>query len=354
MPETHPAQIVLLGHPIGHSRSPGMQQAALDALGIPARYDLWDIPPEALADHIGALRGPGMLGANVTIPHKTAVVPLLDEIVPEAQRLAGAVNTITREQQHGGVWLVGHNTDIAGLLRVLDEHRAWDGARRMLVLGAGGAAQSALGVGMLRNVEVWVAARRREAARMALLALWQRQQAAPLPLTIGTPPEQVQNTAAPLSLSSQLPAEWERRAIELSPSEPSQLASAERGSEALRDALSHTDILVNATPAGTNDPQRSALPLDLVRDLPQSAFVLDMIYSPVETALVRAAQATGRRATGGLSMLLYQGAAAFTLWTQRPAPLDAMRSALGLREVSHYDTDAKRASRQVSTEPTGA
>src|SRR5436309_2742712 len=89
----------LIGHPIGHSRSPVMQQAAFDALGLPTRYEPWDTPDvTALTERVAALRQPGMLGANVTIPWKVAVAPLLDALDDGARRLAGAVNTITREE----------------------------------------------------------------------------------------------------------------------------------------------------------------------------------------------------------------------------------------------------------------
>lgn len=290
----------LIGHPIGHSRSPAMQQAAFDALGIPARYELWDTPPKKLADRVAALRAPEMLGANVTIPHKSAVVPLLDDVAPETSRHVGVVNTIVREETPRGVRLVGHNTDFLGLCRVLREHAAWEGGRRMLVLGAGGAAQAALGVAALEGADVWVAARHPKAARAALAALWQRERG-------GTS-------------DASLPAEWQARALDLN------------DEEALAQVILETNVLVNATPVGTNAPEAIPLPARLLRLLPATAFVLDMVYSPPETALVRAARSAGRRATGGLAMLLYQGAEAFTLWTHHEAPLNAMRTALEARE----------------------
>ncbi|HEY7833651.1 MAG TPA: hypothetical protein VIG30_08790, partial [Ktedonobacterales bacterium] len=100
---TSVARVGLIGHPVAHSRSPALQQAALDACGIAARYELWDTPPEALAARVAALRAPGVLGANVTVPHKLAVMPLLDALAPSAARLAGAVNTIVVERGVGGM-----------------------------------------------------------------------------------------------------------------------------------------------------------------------------------------------------------------------------------------------------------
>lgn len=298
MAKPHVRYGVLIGHPVVHSRSPAMQQAAFDAAGIEARYEVWDTSPKKLADRIAALRRPEMLGANVTIPHKTAVMPLLDSVVPEALRHAGAVNTIVRQETPAGVRLVGHNTDVTALRRVLAEHDAWTGGRRMLVLGAGGAAQAALGVARMEGAEVWVAARRVDAARAALDALWRR--------------EHSEAREAPC------PDEWLAHGLDLA------------DEDALAPALAQTNVLVNATPVGTRDAEAIPLPAALLRQLPASAFVLDMVYNPPETLLVRTARSAGRRATGGLTMLLYQGAEAFTLWTHHDAPLRVMRAALGL------------------------
>jgi shikimate dehydrogenase len=301
LPMTAPVLAGLIGYPTGHSLSPRMQQAAFDALGIPARYELWETPPEALADRIAALRAPGILGANVTIPHKTAVLPLLDTIDPDALRHAGAVNTIVREQTPTGVRLAGHNTDVAALRRVLHEHGDSAPGRRMLVLGAGGAAQAALGAALLEGLEPWVAARRLPSAREALDALWRR-------------------TRLEQPADRPCPSAWLDRALTLD--------DADR----LYNVVATTQVLINATPVGTRDPDASLLPANLLAQLPPGAFVFDMVYNPPATALVRAARARGLAASGGLPMLLYQGAAAFTLWTGRPAPLDVMRAALMAEE----------------------
>ena len=298
---TAPLLAGLIGYPTGHSLSPRIQQAAFDALGIPAHYVLWETPPDSLAERIAALRAPGILGANVTIPYKTAVLPLLDTIDPDALRHAGAVNTFVREQTPTGVRLVGHNTDVAALRRVLREHGAGAPGRRLLVLGAGGAAQAALGVALLEGMEPWVAARRLASARDALHTLWRR-----------TRPEQPADRPCP-------PA-WLDRALTLD--DTSTLAAT----------LAGMQVLINATPVGTRDPDASPLPAGMLAQLPPGAFVFDMIYNPPATALVRAARARGLEASGGLPMLLHQGAAAFTLWTGRPAPLDVMRAALGMEE----------------------
>lgn len=285
----------LIGFPVGHSLSPRMQQAAFDALGIPARYVLWETPPAELAARVAALREPEILGANVTIPHKTAVLSLLDEVA-EGARLVGAVNTILRVEAANGVRLVGHNTDVPGLRRALAEvsagtppagppstgEREERARRRVLVLGAGGAARAALAVAHMEGAAVRVAARRLAAARALL-------------------------DTGPASGADAL-----------------NLADAAR----LAETLAETDVLVNATPAGMGDPDAAPFPLDLLARLPAYAVVVDLVYAPPETALVRAARARGLWACGGLPMLLYQGAEAFTLWTGQPAPVEAMRAAI--------------------------
>jgi shikimate dehydrogenase len=269
-----------------------MQQAAFDALGLPARYELWDTPDEkGLAERVAALRQPDMLGANVTIPWKEAVAPLLDDLDKSARRIAGAVNTIIRTETEQGVRLTGHNTDARALDRTLDELGAWVNARRMLILGAGGAAQAALGIAFMRGVEPWLVARRVEAAWEAL---------------------------ANLATRLLVPEHWRDHVLA-----PDDL-------RALRVALTESQILINTTPVGVGDTEASPLPLDLLAALPSDAAVLDLIYAPPETAFVRAARARGLRAEGGLPMLLYQGALAFTLWTGQPAPVDVMRRALAI------------------------
>lgn len=268
----------VIGHPVGHSRSPAMQQAALDALGIEAVYELWDTPADQLAARVAELRRPEYLGANVTIPHKLAVMALLDEIAPEA-RATGAANTIVRSETADGVRLAGHNTDVAGLERALAESTDAADVRHVLVLGAGGAARAALAVARRWNAMACVAARDAAKARMTLRGI----------------------------------------------------AIADLGDrDELAAALSTADLLINATPAGMASQDETPLAPELLAALPGDAFVFDMIYEPPETALVRAARARGLRASGGLPMLLYQGAAAFTLWTGHEAPIAVMRAALGI------------------------
>src|SRR5207244_12677265 len=133
-------RFALIGHPVSPSLSVAMQQAAFDALGFDATYELWDRPPIELPDAVAELRGDDFLGANLTIPHKERVVPLVDRLTEEAHA-TGAVNTLTRE----GKRLVGHNTDVVGFRTGLDR---LVGKQKMpkqaVVLGAGGGARAVI------------------------------------------------------------------------------------------------------------------------------------------------------------------------------------------------------------------
>ncbi len=278
----------LIGQPLAHSWSPAMQNAAFVAAGISAQYTLWETEPAHLAVRIASLRAPDVLGANVTIPYKAAVVPLLDAITTGARETGGAVNTIAREETASGIRLIGHNTDVPALQRVLREQQAWSsgsGEKRLLVLGAGGAARAAISVALREGADPWIAARNPTVGQSVLATVQQHR----------------------------MP---DNNVIDL------------LDTEALGVALAKTQVLVNATPIGTRDPTAAPIPLALLGQLPQGAVVCDMVYNPPETALVRAARAYGLRACGGMLMLLYQGAEAFSLWTGRPAPLAAMRAAL--------------------------
>ncbi|HEX9035487.1 MAG TPA: shikimate dehydrogenase [Ktedonobacterales bacterium] len=307
MPKNIARRVGLIGYPVGHSRSPAIQQAAFDALGINARYELWETQPHDLRKRVDSLRQPEYLGANVTIPFKVDALPYLDSLANSARRLTGAVNTIVRDDTPQGVRLTGHNTDVTALLRVLDEQEVWTAGMRALILGAGGAARAALGAALLREARPWVAARKRNQARAALEALYSRQHdfiASPAPPDVSGAQSHVSSHDA------------KRQTLAID------------DLDALGETLAETNLLINATPVGTRDPLAAPLPIELLRHMPRNAFVMDMVYNPPETALVRAAHAAGLRAIGGFSMLLYQGAESFTLWTGAEAPLGVMRAAL--------------------------
>lgn len=280
MPER---RLALLGHPVGHSLSPLMQEAALRAAGLKWTYDLLDVPPAALPGRLRAIRDdPGWAGCNLTIPHKEAALALLDDVDEEA-RAIGAVNTVVR----AGSRLKGYNTDAPGFLRDLEEHGIGaDSLRgaRALVLGAGGAARAVAFALAGRGVRLVIA--NRTAARAVTLAR-------DLDERFG------QGTAACVALAD----------------------------PQIVTTLDNFDLVVNATSAGMvpND-HLDPLPAGC-RPRPGQVFY-DLVYRPPSTPFLRRAAAAGARTIGGLGMLLHQGAAAFELWTGREAPLAVMREAL--------------------------
>ncbi len=269
-------RVVLIGHPVAHSLSGAMQQAAFDALKIDARYELLDRPPIQLADAIADVRGSEFLGANVTIPHKERVVPMMDRLTEEAQA-TGAVNTVTRE----GKRLVGHNTDVPGFEVALDKLVGRQKMpRHAVVLGAGGGARAVV-FGLIREGFQRVVVFNRHLHRAEGLVRHFARSAAHMELR-----------AMP----------WHDSIIE--------------------SELAKTKILVNATSIGL-DGDESPVPAEaIVGDL----LVLDLIYN--RTKLLRDAEAAGCVVQDGETMLLHQGAAAFTLWTGQAAPLDIMADAL--------------------------
>lgn len=262
------ARLALLAHPAGHSVSPAMQQAALDALGLQATYEAVDVAPAALAEAVAALRSAPWWGANVSVPHKEAVVPLLDELRPNARRL-GAVNTIVRE----GDRIVGDNTDLAGFARALDALGAFGAGTSAVVLGAGGAARAV--VAALRDRGATVLVANRSVARAEALVA-----------ELGAGGASV---VAPVALAA---------------------------------AVRAADLLVQTTTVGmAGGPAGSPLPEGV---LPSAGAVVDLVYRPARTPLLRAAAAAGLAVQNGLPMLVWQGAAAFEAWTGRSAPADAM------------------------------
>jgi shikimate dehydrogenase len=287
-------RVVLIGHPVAHSLSGAMHEAAFDALGIDARYELWDRPPIQLAPAIDELRSSQFLGANVTIPHKERVVPLVDRLTEEAQA-TGAVNTLTRE----GKRLVGHNTDVTGFKVALDDLVGRQKMpRHAVVLGAGGGARavvhSLITEGFLRIVVFNRHLHRAEG----------------LVRHFGRSASHMELRAMP----------WHESIIEAE--------------------LAKTKLLVNATSIGLADEDESPVQAEAI---PGDLLVLDLIYS--RTRLLRDAEAAGCQVANGEQMLLHQGAAAFTLWTGQAAPLDVMQAALSQARAGGV--------RSAEGEPTG-
>ncbi|MEX2541197.1 MAG: shikimate dehydrogenase [Trueperaceae bacterium] len=269
-------RVELFAYPAWHSLSPAMQNAAFERLRIGARYLTREVPPGELPAAVAGLRDPEVLGANVTLPHKESVLPLLDAVSAEA-RGVGAVNTIVNR---GGA-LEGHNTDVSGFMRSLADLKFDVNERKVVVLGAGGAGRAvAYALLMSGSGEVLVHNRGKERA--------------------------------------------ERLAVDFSHlGEIRAVASDE-----LETAARACDLLINATSVGL---LREGMSFDETPlpagQLPAAGAVIDLVYRPARTRLLRDAEAAGLVAQNGLPMLVYQGAEAFSLWTGHDAPAEVMLAA---------------------------
>jgi shikimate dehydrogenase len=271
-------RIGLIGQGLKHSLSAAMQQAALDHCTLDARYELWDTQPEEVEQRVASLRDEGCLGANVTVPHKQAVIPFLDDLDPVAAR-AGAVNTIVRREGQ----LAGHNTDVVGFARALTGAGFDVRGVRAAVLGAGGG------------------------ARAVTLAL-------------------IEGGASVISLSDAIPERAEALTSDLRglTSPGTTITWARWGDAAFQRSVRECGLLVNCTPVGMRfgpAEGRSPVAAELI---PAGCLAFDLVYNPEETPFLQAARSRGAHTAGGLAMLVYQGAASFRLWTSREAPVEVM------------------------------
>lgn len=270
-------RLAVIGCPIKHSVSPPMHRAALDACGIDATYQPLEVAPDHLPAFVATLRSDGWIGVNLTVPHKEAVIPLLDLLSPESEAI-GAVNTIQVREGR----LVGYNTDAGGFLRSLREDGRFEPfGQDVVLLGAGGAARAVVwALARAGTGRIWVFNRHRErSVRLAEAARW-----------------------------------WNPR---------TEVAAADWDQDDLESKLQTSALLVNATSVGLKESD-TPLPVALI---PSGILVMDLIYNPRPTRLLRDAAVRGARTLDGLSMLVHQGAEAFELWFGKPPPLDAMRVA---------------------------
>ena len=304
-----PKRVVLIGHPVAQSLSGALQQAAFDELGIDAVYEPVDRPLMDLPDTITGLRGEEFLGANITVPYKERVVPMVDRLTEEAQQ-TGAVDTITRE----GPRLVGHNTDVTGFRAALD---ALVGRQKMpraaVVLGAGGGARAAVYSLITGGFQRVIVFNRHLHRAESLIRHFGR-------------------SASHMELRA-MP--WHESVLEAE--------------------LAKTKLVVNAS-AVSSAAVESPVPAELlVPDL----LVLDLMYMPRETRLLREARAAGASAVAnGDLMLLHQTAAAFQLWTGRQVPLeilqrqlDAARSAEGTAGTARGEPETGEAEASPPEQP---
>jgi len=274
----------IFGYPVEHSFSPAMHNAAFSALDMDFVYVPFPVEPASLPVAVEAVKSLGMAGVNVTIPHKQAVLPLLDEITGEA-RLAGAVNTIINNSGR----LVGDNTDGKGFLRALKEKAGFTPAgKTALVLGAGGAARAVVVQLALAGAEKIFLSNRSKKRADALAGLLAAK--ANLDVEVLPWPDGKEKTG-------------------------------------LAEAMQSADLVVQATPVGMYPNDGSTIPLPYAMFRPGQV-ACDLVYNPVETLFLKGARQAGATAVDGLGMLLYQGALAFELWTGSAAPLEVMRKAL--------------------------
>jgi len=266
-------RVGVIGDPVAHSLSPIFQQPAFDDLGIDARYERWHTPADQLPERIKSLRNPDAIGANITVPHKTAVMPLVDTISDLGQRI-GAINTIINRDGQ----LHGDNTDVIGFQRSLLECRPAAERDHVLVLGAGGASRAIIAALADLGVASLTICNRTPARAEALLTDLQIPGATVLPWT-----------------------DWD-----------------------LMTAIRDHSVIVNATSIGWNDEQRVLDPA-LLDAFARTGLIVDLTYR--DTPLLRDAAAAGIATLDGLPMLVYQGARSFELWTGQHAPVARMMAA---------------------------
>jgi shikimate dehydrogenase len=296
----------LIGDPVDHSRSPAMHNAAFAHLGLDARYELWSTPAAALAERITSLRDSAVLGANVTLPHKTAVIPFLDALEDEALQI-GAVNTIYKHTQQSAHHashrqtsfpdlpenaLIGANTDAPALLEDLREAGGFEPeGQPVVLLGASGAARAAAYALVNAGVAQLVVANRTLERAEELLA-------------------------------DVLIATTDELGFHIRGGPPARLIALALDDPDLKSYIAESRLLINATSLGwhAGETPLSDPPLG------PGMLVYDMVYQP--TWLLHEATARGARTLDGLGMLVRQGALAFSRWTGCVAPIDVMRASL--------------------------
>jgi len=284
-----PIRLGVLGDPVAHSLSPQMQNAALRAFEIKMQYARFHIRPHELRSALRFFRELDFVGINVTVPHKIAGLTQID-VADESASGCGSVNTVRLHDKK----LVGSNTDAEGFSRAIRSEFSIDlRDLRVMILGAaGGTGRAIAWQCALENCERLVLVNRTLVKTNGIV-----ERLRPFfvePRVLG-----------PVARLEAVP--WDETAI--------------------RAQLADIDLVVNATPLGMNASEPAPIPARL---LAPHHIVFDCVYRPTRTALLRAADEAGARGANGLSMLLHQGALSFSIWFNREAPIEAMRSAIAL------------------------
>jgi len=271
----------IFGHPVKHSFSPLMHNAAFQKLNLNCVYMAFDILPENLSAAVTSIRQLNIKGINVTIPHKQDIMNCLDEISDEA-KYTGAVNTVKNKDGK----LFGHNTDVGGFLKDIEIElgiRNYNDLSACLI-GAGGAARAVLsGLCMSGTKKIFIINRT-------------------------------------ISKASELANYFSKRFNNIE----FKTVGLKDNSE-IKKCLENSNLLINSSSAGMKGHDPLNVP---VGSLPKSSYVYDLVYNPKETELVKQAKSLGHRSASGLGMLLYQGAESFEYWTNKKAPIDVMKKAL--------------------------
>lgn len=271
--------VALIGYPLTHSISPLFQQASFDYYQLDICYESWEIELSQLETAVNRLRQSSILGSNVTIPYKEAVLPLLDEL-DELVVQTGVANTIVNRDGR----LFGYNTDAPAFVRALRQEGGFEPeGRRAVILGAGGVARAASFALVEEGVRSLTIVNRTLRRGEKLIASLQKSTALSTELSLLT---------------------WE------------ELESSK--------VLSDADLLVNCTSMGMKHSLLEEQTPLKAGSIPKDALVYDLVYNPRETPLLKEAKKAGARVLGGLAMLVYQGAASFELWVGKEAPLDIM------------------------------
>lgn len=261
----------VIGHPIAHSLSPVMHRAGYQSIGLNAEYQRFEVRPEDLGDAVKGLKGLGFSGWNVTVPHKEKILPFLDELTIEARR-AGAVNTVRVSEGR----LLGHNTDGIGLVRSIQEWIDIEPGKKIVILGAGGAAKG---------------------IAMAL---------------------------APFGVELHVLNRTAERAMDLVESIRGFGGKAELEEWGQGDWVSEVDCVIQTTTLGLESEE---YPFSL-KGISPATLVVDIIFNPWVTPFLHSAKQQGCRTINGAGMLLYQGVAAWEYWLGGQAPVEVMRAAL--------------------------
>ena len=268
----------LIGNPVEHSLSPIIQNAAFRKLDLDYVYVVFNVKSGDLREAVYGVKALGICGLNVTMPHKTAIIPYLDEL-DETARKTGSVNTVFNNNGR----LVGYTTDGVGALNALKHAGVDPSGKRIVILGAGGASRS-ISFTLAEHASELVILNRTFSKAKAL-----------------------------------------KDAIRKALGDRAKVRASPLTDEKLSVELADADILINATSVGMK-PNENETPVKQIY-LREDLVVFDLIYEPLETRLLREAKSIGAKVVDGLSMLVHQGAASFEIWTGIKAPVDVMMEA---------------------------